>query len=139
MGVCLQEDEFIKGKVRWIAELDNGDKVYQDDDREGEKEAKAWIRLGYYIKENNRKITAVYLQFWDHIEKVAEESDGYYFIRCAGAFNGDSRTYEHYIIGTYNKETTDITTTRWLIPEILPTEKGVRRTALDDPSLIING
>ena len=56
MGVCVTEDDFVKHKLRWVAGLSDGSRVFQDDDREGETEPVAWKRLKKYIDDNDLEI-----------------------------------------------------------------------------------
>src|SRR5688500_6949137 len=109
MGLCRSEDDFILEKLRWIVTLSNGEKIYQDDDRPGEAEPKAWLRLREYVHQNSLSITKFEIQFCSHIEEAASaNADGYFFVQAidAVAFSGEAgsvRTY--YLVGTFNKET----------------------------------
>jgi hypothetical protein len=138
MTICTQPDEFIQAKVKWVVELEDGSKIYQDDGREDEDEPKAWIRLGKYVKDTGKNIVGISVQFWDHVEKVADKADGYYYIKSVSAYSSCDRTFEHFVIGTYDKNTGNIQTNKWLVPEILNVGSDVRTTTEDDPSLIIN-
>lgn len=99
--ITTYEDEFIRNRyedfTRWIAYLDDGTKVYQDDGRPLETEP-AWLRLKTYCQVNKRYIKQLILQFRDHFEPLPPNKDGYMFKFGAGATWGGP-TYQQYIVG----------------------------------------
>src|SRR4051812_48908014 len=102
MSVCKQKDDLINEKLHWVAELSNGEKVFQDDGRPGETEPSAWIRLRKYVQENRLSIESIHLVFCDHIEEVVpRNADGYYFVQkvMAFAFSGTESTFHYYLFG----------------------------------------
>ena len=141
MGVCTQEDDFTKEKLKWIATLSNGERVYQDDNRPGEEETVAWLRLKKYVNDNELSITNIHIQFFSHIEEaVPSNSLGYYFIRSvdAFAFAGDTNNTRHYYIFGSLKEDDRVEIRKWLVPEIIPVSTEMRNVEKDDRCLIIN-
>ncbi len=140
MGLCKSEDDFITEKLRWVITLSNGETIYQDDDRPGEEQAKAWIRLRDYVKLNKVDIVDFKIQFCSHIEQAANpNAEGYYFARKVGAFafSGEAEnTMYYYVVGELRDG--KIYTTQWSVPEILRVGSDVRDVVEDDIHLIIN-
>lgn len=139
MAVCNKEDDFILEKVRWVVTLSNGERIYQDDNRPGEVEPKAWMRLRAYLKENNLSIVKFELQFCDHIEEAAPPNcDGYYFVQRveAMAFTESNSTIRSYVIGFLKDGVLKVI--YWRVPEIIPTGSELRPIDLDSPNLIVN-
>lgn len=140
MGFCRQEDDYIAEKIRWVITLSNGETIYQDDDRPGEKEPKTWLRLKEYVNKKNLDITSFKIQFCSHIEEAAPPyADGYYFTQKvdAVAFGGMfNRTYNYYIVGHLLND--KIHTTHWMIPEIIKTGHDIREPEKNDPRFILN-
>jgi|TARA_Y100000310_G_C20488672_1_gene718056 hypothetical protein len=103
--VCSEPDLFTaqafeRGTV-WVAELSNGQTIYQDDERDGVEPESAWERLGIYCKENSFYVVDMYVQNGTNVVQVGKDYDGYYFCKGAGGFlHGDGRTYHTYIVGT---------------------------------------
>ena len=80
--ICTAIDDFICDATVWIAHLDNGLKVYQDDDRPGLTERVAWLRLKQYIHDNHCNITGLFLRFRSHeLQVVPQNKDGYFFFK----------------------------------------------------------
>lgn len=109
--ITTYEDDFIRSRyesfTRWIAYLDDGTKVYQDDGRPLETDQDenwkdvtipAWLRLKTYCKINNRYIKQLILQFRDHFEPLPPNKDGYMFKFGAGAVWGGP-THQQYVVG----------------------------------------
>lgn len=145
MGLCKFPDDFIREKVYWSAHLTNGETIYQDDDRPGEEEPKAWLRLREYVHKNSFAISYITVHFYDHVEQVTPENcDLYYFVQSAVSILHESRTYCYYIFGhscNLNKPldgNVEIETTKWIVPEIIDVEKGKRTVDFSDEKLIIN-
>ncbi len=97
--VCLQEDDFVFEKCRWIAHLSNGQKVIQDDGRPQADPPQAWLRLATYCETNQLNITNVTLQFRSHHQSpLPADAEGYYFINKVASINY-GETLGFYLIG----------------------------------------
>jgi hypothetical protein len=78
--ICRHIDEYIEDKCIWIATLNDGTKVFQDDDREGAWHPSAWIRLGRYINDHaGSKIIAMRLKFGTHIVELPSNKKAYMY------------------------------------------------------------
>jgi len=134
--ICTQEDSYIRDRFesqpRWIVTLNDGRKVYQDDDRPG-LEPSAWLRLQQYIYENAVQtvcyrfnsvfITGMYLQFRSHIEHLPSNMDGYFFCKGMTAFMAGPT------VGTYNTgylSGDKVIVTKWRIPELISIGDDIR-------------
>ena len=106
-GLCLEEDDFLQDKPIWVADLENGLKIYQDDGRPGQEEPIAWKRLHAYCDEQSQNIQSMSLKFRSHIVHIPNQHgcDGYYFSYGAIRDINDSATQMHYVCGTYVSRT----------------------------------
>ena len=104
--VCTTPDlhtaQLVEKGTIWMADLSNGETIYQDDDREGVEPESAWIRLGMYCEENSLHITSFTIQNGTNTVRIKEDADGYFFCKGAGGFlfTCDGATYQSYIVGT---------------------------------------
>lgn len=119
--VTTEPDQFIKDRyetqTRWVATLNNGEKVFQDDDRPGVKPNSAWLRLGRYCQKNQLYIQKLVFQFRSNVITVGEDVDGFFFSKVVlGAINSEKNTH-FYLGGTL--EGGIIYVRRWKIPELL--------------------
>ena len=102
----------------WIAELSNGETVYQDDDRPGVDPPSAWKRLKIYCGANNIHITKMSVKNRSHIENVGSGDDGYFFCKSAGAFMFGDETIHSFVVGRLNDG--KLLTRKWKMPEVTP-------------------
>ena len=102
----------------WIAELSNGETIYQDDDRPGVDPPSALKRLKTYCSANNIHITKMSVKNRSHIENVGSGDDGYFFCKSAGAFMFGDETMHSFIVGRLNDG--KLLTRRWNMPEVTP-------------------
>lgn len=138
MFVCKQEDEFTELKARWVAILDNGETILQDDGRPGAEPASAWLRLREYIRDDRLKIRRLYLQHRSNIvTPLPDDAAGYFFCNRAVALLFDNNTYGFYVVGYLTKDN-QIETQVWKVPELLLAETGVRSAEEADLFLIRN-
>jgi len=93
----------------WTIHLDNGEKIYQDDDRPGLKEKSAWKRAVAHIYENDLEIDYVTFRFAGYQHTVYNTKDdasysGFYFSRGKAGLLADtnSRTIDLYVAGKVN-------------------------------------
>lgn len=116
--VCIQEDDFIFEKLRWIAELSNGQRVYQDDGRPGLQEYSAWIRLKDYCKQEGIYITNLYLQFRsNHVHPLPAKAEGYFFSHKSAIFSWGGETYGFYLVGHVEGDV--IKVKEYKVPELI--------------------
>ena len=122
--ICELEDNFLEDKPIWVAILNNGQIVYQDDEREGLSEKSAWIRLKKYIKENNLKISSFYLKFRSNtLLTTSNNSSGYFFSKgIMGSIISDNVKY--YSIG--HVENGNVYIKKIKIPELICFDQEVR-------------
>lgn len=122
--ICTTRDEYIQSieedQTLWIATLNDGTTVYQDD---GRHILSAWSRLKEYCEENNVYITGLKIKFRDHVEHLPSNKDGYYFIKCSECYMGSKPTH-NYVVGYI--ESGQIITIKYRVPEILKMDDGVR-------------
>lgn len=113
-------DEFLEDKTIWIVELNNGEIVYQDDDRPGIEPPNAWIRLGHYVKEHNLRIVNMKINFRSNNFVLPSDAGGYYFAKGCGRAWGTKKTMQFYIVGV---RVGDSIRCQWLrVPELIPFE-----------------
>lgn len=118
--ISLEEDDYIRdlqdrGQTIWIAELSDGTSAYYDDDRPGNLINSSWIRLRYYLQENNLSIKRLRLKFRSNHKLVGEGADGYFF--CKQLFGGFGKKGKgFYLTGTLRSSI--LTVEQWVVPEL---------------------
>jgi hypothetical protein len=126
MSVCKEEDDFIRqqeldrGEAHWVAELSNGETIYQDDSRPGESPPQAWFRLASYLKGTaGLRIVSLGLRFRTNRLKsiLPANSDGYFFSRSAIGFLHQAGTLGFFMMGYLQKD--KVMVSRWKVPELL--------------------
>jgi hypothetical protein len=94
------EDDFVKGKVRWVVELRSGKIIYQDDERPGELEPSAWRRLAAYLKTESEEISVGWLQFRSHrVQVFFPGASAYYMAKLAQKSWEDADTTHGFVTG----------------------------------------
>jgi hypothetical protein len=125
--VCKDpNDEYTFERVRWVVDLSNGERIYQDENRPGVN-PKAWLRLREYVCENHLAITNLFLQFRSNIvTPLPKNAKGYYFVNAilAALGDGDQRLIHYFNIGYYDGDVIHIT--KWQAPELLQVDSEVR-------------
>src|SRR5690606_33191308 len=92
-------DDFIRSKESyyWFVVLNNGEFVYEDDDRPGLEEKNAWKRLKEYCEINRLHIVKVGMVFGSNrVEFSTEDWDGVFFIKSVLGFFDTRRPYKRY-------------------------------------------
>jgi hypothetical protein len=113
--ICTEYDQWLKNqdKTVWFVELTHeigqGDfTAYQDDNRPGEQEPKAWTRLKNFLKEDSEFcVNRFGLMFRDHIEYVPIDhpycntngKGGIYFANGAAGDMLWQHTTNYYVLG----------------------------------------
>lgn len=133
--ICTIEDDYVAEKPRWVAVLDDGQTVYQDDDRPGADPPSAWKRLGAHCRENRRRIAEFWLQFRSHrILIEPKNADGYYFVKGAYRLLDAPTTHHTYVVGALIGDV--VKTSTWQIPELILIGREDRHPDFDSPTLI---
>lgn len=140
MGVCTKEDGYIyelfEFNPRWVVKLSNGETVFQDDNRPGEEEHSAWIRLAKYMQENRLDIEHMKLQFRSNVKVVNDGPvDGFFFSQASLGAPG-MKTVDYFVAGTLKNGILQIR--RWQVPELELDEVEYRKVADAKECLIIN-
>jgi hypothetical protein len=107
-SLCTNKnDPFLEEKTIWVAELSDGTKIYQDDDRKGLEEHSAWIRLGDYLRhiyvcDTQLTIRRIQLMFRDHIINLPINKLAYFFSKgMVGVLSGKSTRF--FVVGHVSK------------------------------------
>jgi len=113
-----KHDPFIQDKPIWVAGLDCGKNIYQDDGRKGCGDYSAWIRLGKLIKNENINIVNLKLMFGTHVVNVIDDCDAYYFSMGAQGQMGSSTQHFYVVGGIRNIEQEKFTCKWYIIPAL---------------------
>lgn len=124
--ISKELDDFIldKDEPYWIVELNNGDKIYQDDNRPGFS-LSAWDRLYDYCKNNNLYIKNIWIKFRSNIVSMPSDKDGYWFKKglLAGFRKDNGRRFKDvnfFIFGYIENNIMKVI--KWRIPELIDWE-----------------
>ena len=118
----------------WIADLSNGETVYQDDGRPDVKPASDWTRLKIYCEENELHITRIKVRNRSHVEEAGSGYDGYFFCKGAGALLFGDLTIHTFNIGFLEEGRLRVRT--WRLPELIP-ERFEERDPYESPECLI--
>lgn len=141
--ICTEYDQFLKEKDKtvWMVKIYDYAQmdeyvVYQDDDRPGCKEPKAWIRLKNWLTED-MVITGFSVGFRDHIEEIPiKDAKGIYFSFGAVGDMFNPSTSNFYVLGVVEGD--KVHKYWYRVPEvILYEETWDPLPEADDPRLII--
>ena len=102
----------------WIANLSNGETVFQDDGRPDVFPTSAWERLKIYCESNDYHIVEIKFKNRSHLELVASGHEGDFFCKGVGALLYGSETQHSFIIGTLDNN--KLTARKWNLPELIP-------------------
>lgn len=121
MKVSTSIDDYIReNQPIWIADLNDGTSVFQDDFRPGCKEHSAWIRLQKYLTDGKLSIVRLKLKFWSNVIFTQENKKGYYFSKGCSAFMNDNKSYESYNVGFLTDDKQCIIVQEYVLPALLP-------------------
>lgn len=137
----LLEKQDTGREALWVAQLDDGLTVYQDDG-EGDPPS-AWLRLGAYLRLGGKRIARLHLKFrarWLH-DVVPGGARGYFFSRSASVVAG-SPTVSSYLMGAVhglseNGMAADVSVSRWYVPELERGESEERLVDITDERLLL--
>ena len=142
--LCRGLDDFVWSRTYWVVNLNNGETIYQDDERPSVSEHSAWVRLRNYCQATGLYITRMVLQFRSHIEEpLPNDADGYFFCHQALGMVGltgnwrdqTTETLGFYVIG-YVKDGR-LYTQQWKVPELQLGIREERPLDLESPCLIL--
>jgi hypothetical protein len=123
----------------WFAELSNGEKVFQDDDRPGVNPPSAWVRLVDYCKTNDVYITRFYLSNGDGLIYPFEDEEGLEGAYFAKGISGDmfsAETTHSYVFG--NVCGNELRIKKYSIPDCqFITDSEIRQLTEDNIQYII--
>ncbi len=137
--ICKEYNtEYFEDKPIWIAELSNGESIYQDDNAEKYEDVSAWIRLKKYLKINNLKIKKLYLRFRSNIlHTIEENSEGYFFSMGIIGMMNSSTNVNYYIIG--NIKNNKVSIKKIKVPELIVFDEEERElSSCTEEQLILN-
>ena len=101
----------------WIAELSNGETIYQDDGRDEIEPSSAWLRLKSYCEKNSVSIVGMKIKNRSNIEDVTDtDAEAYFFCKGASAFMFSEETTQSFINGTLKDG--NLHTRTWRLPEL---------------------
>lgn len=133
-SVCTEDDQYVRERLRWVAELSNGQTVYEDDGREGVMPLSAWVRLKSHCEETNTNIVAMRLQFRSNIVELPRNKAGYFLVKQAFGVWGDSESFNAYVAGYLEGD--KVYVSKWKVPELTLIHEEVRVADYDSPCLI---
>lgn len=139
MNLSFEVDEYLseyyENNTRWIVTLSDGRKVYQDDDRPGIEPASSWIRLGEYLKKNPElKIVGMSVGFRDNFIHLANDCDGYFFVKSVLGSTNFSDNIHFFIVGTLTNG--QLWTTMYAVPQMVSMTTEARNPLEAKESLI---
>lgn len=139
MHLTKEDDEFVRDRLRWVVQLNNGEMIYEDDGRPGIEPTSAWVRLKAYCTANGLHITSMWLQFRSNRVSIGEDAPGYFFSKMAFGVWGEAESYQGYIAGVYDG-VGNVTIQRYRVPGLeLMGEPETREISADAPTIIIRG
>ncbi len=119
--ICTQHDDFIVNYQEtspcWVAWLNSGLVVYQDDYRPNIEPPSAWARLYNHCKETGDYIINMQIKFRSNVKSLPANADGYYFSKGARGSFGQPKTHQLFFVGTVQHDVLNVTC--WKVPEML--------------------
>jgi hypothetical protein len=138
-GLCTAYNEFIENKCIWTVDLQDGSKVFQDDDRPGCAVASAWKRLGHYVQKHpENPIVKMRLRFGTHIIALPERQPMYFYSRGLIQAVTQSFGLDFHIVGWPDKDG-NLMCVWYKVPELVITETSSRKISECQPEQIISG
>lgn len=119
-------DCFMNRAPVWVAVLDNGVHIIQDDWRTDLNPPKAWQRLKLYIEKTGLKIVNFHCRFMDNINNgfLADNAEGYFYRPALIAMFGAGSSWNAFSMG-YVKNGV-IYSQKIKVPEMIKQEDDVR-------------
>lgn len=102
-NLCTKRDSFVEDKCIWIADLSNGMKVFQDDNRQHVQPTSAWERLKIFLSENqNIKIDCFRFRYGTHIIKPADSALVYFYSKGIMKDLQGPKSVDFHVFGSSN-------------------------------------
>jgi hypothetical protein len=136
-GLCLVCDDFIEDKTMWVVDLQDGTKIFQDDNRPGLTTPSAWKRLGYYMQDfPENTIAKMRLRFGTHVVELPSGHPFYFYSR--GLLQAITQTHglDFHIVGWPN-DSGSITCVWYKVPELVVTQEVTREISECSPEQLI--
>lgn len=129
-------DQYVFG-TRLLIKLNNGETIYDDDNRPGHSEPVFWKRFQEYMSINkNLRIEEISVQFRSNvISPLPKKADGYYFAKFGGVDLTDSRPQDNGFVLGYIKN--DILYTKTILIPFLTIFKEDERNVEEHQERII--
>ena len=118
----------------WIAELSNGETIYQDDGRPNAVPESAWARLKIYCENKGLHVTNLKIKNRSNAKDVPANKDGYFFCKCASAFMFGGETLHSFIVGYLDNGRLFVR--KWSMPE-MTLERVEERDPFANPDCLI--
>ncbi len=99
----------------WVASLNNGETIYQDDMLPGNDSA--WVRMREYCQENVLYLVDLELRFRHFVKKQPSNAEGYFFCKSLLGAMFSSHLLNYYSVG-YVKDG-KIWSQKWKVPELV--------------------
>jgi len=137
-GLCLFRDAFVRDRCGWVVDLQDGTKVFQDDDRPGQPAVSAWVRLGHYIgdyPQNN--IAQMRLRFHTHIIGLPPDKPFYFYSKGMQQSMTQTHGLNFHIVGWPEKNKDDILCVWYKTPELVETKRAHRKISVCRPQQLV--
>lgn len=137
--LCSSFDEFLEDKCIWVAHLNTGHVIYQDDKRPGRFEPSAWKRLGKVIREvPGIYIKKMQLKFRSHVIDLPSDKECYFYSHgVVKGMNSNGESFFHIVGWTSEKESKMLDLVWYKTPELIPTRNMSRALADCRPYQVI--
>ncbi len=99
----------------WVAGLNNGETIYQDDALPGN--TSAWVRMGQYCQEHGLYLIDFELQFRHFVKKQPSNAEGYFFCKSLLSAMFSVHVLNYYSVGYV--EDGVIYSQKWKVPELV--------------------
>lgn len=123
-----EKDHWLEEKYEfeayWVAELSNGETIYQDDYRDGVNPPSAWERLGIYCSEKNLDILKLSVKWRSQNFTIGQTTDGFFFCRSILGNINSKDSIHYYILGTLQNGV--LRTVKYRVPDMAKCEEEVR-------------
>ena len=86
----------------WIAELNNGEMIYQDDGKPDCHPESAWLRLKEYCEQNDLSIKSISVKNRSIQKQIVSDADSFTFCKSAGALMFGGQTSHSFVFGYVN-------------------------------------
>jgi hypothetical protein len=138
-NLLTEDNEWVRNRPRWVAELPGGVYVYMDDGRDASQIQSAWSRLAAYVKAEGVPIIGMRVQYGPTVQWLPGGQSGYFFCRMALGFAGvvgADATFDGFVAG-YVKNGR-LLVSKYLLPTMQVMSEESREIDTTSPCLILN-